>query len=146
MIENTQNLIKLHEGFRGKPYYDSTGHLTIGYGRNLVDVGISEQEADGLFLRDYELAVACLVDRIYFWLDLSEVRQAVLIDMVFNLGWPKLAKFSRFLSALEAGDYVKAADEMVDSLWYRQTKSRARRLVGMMLSNEWPRELLDDAD
>ena len=36
--ERLKNDIKRHEGFRSKPYKDTVGKTTIGYGRNLDDV------------------------------------------------------------------------------------------------------------
>jgi len=40
------------------------------------------------------------------------------------------------IAALARGDYKAAADEMVDSAWYRQVGTRARRLVEMMRTGE----------
>ena len=77
------DLLKRHEGYSRSPYRCTAGALTIGYGRNLDDVGIDRDEADYLLNRDIDRAVSNLRNEPY-WLDLSEVRQAVLISMVFN--------------------------------------------------------------
>ena len=138
MIESVLDLIKLHEGYRQHPYRCPAGALSIGYGRNLDSVGIDRDEAEHLMARDVSRALQELRMEPY-WLDLSEVRQAVLIDMVYNLGWPRFSKFRKFRDALARGDYRAAADEMVDSHWYRQVGNRSKRLVGMMDSGQWPK-------
>lgn len=137
MISTVADLIRLHEGYRRHPYQCSAGKATIGIGRNLDDVGIDEDEASYLMGRDIERAIQHLRLEPY-WLVLSPVRQAVLIDMVFNLGWSRFSKFRKFRDALARGDYRAAADEMVDSHWYRQVGNRSKRLVGMMHHDCWP--------
>ncbi len=137
MIESVVELIKLHEGYRQHPYRCPAGALSIGYGRNLDSVGIDRDEAEHLMARDVSRALQDLRMEPY-WLDLSEVRQAVLIDMVYNLGWPRFSKFRKLRAALEVGDYRRAADEMVDSAWYGQVGNRSKRLVGMMHHDSWP--------
>ena len=42
--------LMIDEGFRSKPYSDTVGKLTIGYGRNLDDVGITRNEAFQMLL------------------------------------------------------------------------------------------------
>lgn len=138
MIDSVAALIRLHEGYRRHPYRCTANKLTIGVGRNIEDVGIDEDEASYLLSRDIERAYQHLRMEPY-WLDLSEVRQAVLIDMVFNLGWNGFAAFKLLRGALERGDYKEAADQMVNSSWYGQVGNRAKRLVGMMQFGVWPR-------
>lgn len=137
MITTVTDLLRLHEGYRRHPYQCTAGKATIGIGRNLDDVGIDEDEASYLMGRDIERAVQHLRLEPY-WIDLSPVRQAVLIDMVFNLGWTRFSAFTKFREALRAGWYKIAADEMVNSAWYRQVGDRAKRLTGMMHLDRWP--------
>jgi len=117
-----------------KPYQDTEGVWTIGYGRNLDDNGISEAEAVQMLRHDMQTAIEEAHDE---WEQLwpeSSVRQEVLIEMMFNMGrtrfrrsrWPGLTR------ALERGDYVKAAVEMLDSKWARQVKGRAVALSKLM--------------
>lgn len=132
------DLIKLHEGLRLKPYQCTAGKTTIGYGRNLDDMGITEDEAEALLHNDIsrvrrELAALDIGN------GLDDVRAAVVVDMCFNLGINRLLGFRNFLSALRAKDFERAAREMVDSRWYRQVGTRAERLVEMMKTGEWPR-------
>lgn len=127
--------LKRHEGLRLKPYPDTVGKLTIGYGRNLTDVGISESEAEILLQNDIhaaQLAAGSL--QIYPYLD--EVRQRVLVEMVFNLGLRGVLTFKRMFAALDKGDFVAASVEMIDSNWADQVGLRAMRLAQMMRTGE----------
>ena len=65
-------------------------------------------------------------------------RQAVLIDMVFNLGWAGFAKFARLRMALGRRDWDAASNEMRDSAWFKQVGNRSQRLCVMMRSGLWP--------
>ena len=125
--------IKTDEGLRLKPYHCTAGALTIGYGRNLDAVGITEAEADAMLRVDIEIAergAEALVGNV--WGQLSPARQAVLINMTFNLGRTRLAAFKNFLAALRAADYNTAASEMLDSRWANQVGDRATRLADAM--------------
>jgi GH24 family phage-related lysozyme (muramidase) len=53
-------------------------------------------------------------------------------NMMFNLGYPRLKKFKGMKAGVDARDWQKAADEMVDSKWYYQVTNRAERLVSRM--------------
>lgn len=131
-------LLKRHEGFSRTPYRCTAGKMTIGYGRNLESQGISEAEAEWLLKRDVDRAISNLRNEAY-WLDLSDVRQAVLIDMVFNLGWAGFTRFQRLRMALNRADYDAAANEMRASAWFKQVGTRSQTLVVMMQTGLWPR-------
>ncbi len=131
------DMLKYDEGFRNHPYLDTKGKWTIGWGRNLTDVGISEDEAVLMLRNDVEKAVFGARTLVANWSELAEARQAVLVDMVFNLGYQGAANFKRMLSAVSAGDYGRAAAEMKLSQWYAQVGDRAVRLVRMMESGTY---------
>ena len=133
----TKLLVKRHEGLRLKPYKDTVGKLTIGYGRNLEDVGITLEEAELMLEHDLDRALKDAREVIAGFDELDEVRQAVLVDMAFNLGRAGLAGFRNMRAALALGDFERAADEMLDSLWARQVGRRAQELADMMRSGEW---------
>ena len=124
-------LIKKHEGLRLKPYKCTAGKLTIGYGRNLEDNGISAYEADVLLNDDIQNCYAQCI-KFPFWNKLNDVRQAVLLDMCYNLGFARLNGFKKMLKALGRLDYKTAAKEMLDSKWARDVKSRATELAELM--------------
>ena len=123
-------------GDRHFPYKDSTSHLTIGYGRNLTDNGISEGEARTLFLNDIQ-GVLNGIRRQFNWFEqLNEVRQEVIVNMVFNLGLVGFSKFKNTITAIKAGAFHEAADRMLHSKWATQVKGRAVELSEMMRSGE----------
>lgn len=124
--------LRRHEGVRSKPYRDTVGKLTIGVGRNLDDVGLSEDEVQYLLDNDITRAYNDASRIVPGLATLDEDRQHVLIDMVFNLGAAGLLRFRKFLAAVERRDFAAAADEMLDSQWARQVGERAKTLAAMM--------------
>lgn len=129
-------LVRRHEGFRAKPYRDTTGHLSIGFGRNLDDVGITYEEATQLLQNDISRTSRALRYALPWVVKMDSVRAAALIDMAF-MGVGTLLTFKKFLAALQAGDYETAAKEMLDSLWARQVKGRAVELAAMIRTGEY---------
>lgn len=120
------------EGFRGVPYLDTVGKLTIGFGRNLTANPLTKAEAAVLLNNDVRMVLIDLDRRLSWWRNLDDVRQEVLANMAYNLGISRLCGFVKMLAVLKRGDYTTAAAEMVDSDWYTQTKDRAKRLVKEM--------------
>jgi len=131
-LEVLKSQLVKHEGLRLKPYKDSVGKITIGVGRNLDDVGISEGEAMLLLDHDISNVFIDLDKFLPWWRSLSETRQLVLSDMCFNLGIVRLKRFRKALEAMEARAWYEAADEMLDSTWANQVGSRAITLANMM--------------
>lgn len=128
--------IQRHEGLRLKPYYCTAEKLTIGYGRNLEDVGIDAEEAEFMLRKDLSRAENDCLHAFPWFADLTDDRKDVILNMCFNLGLNGLKKFVKFLQAVELGNYDTAADEMLDSLWAKQVKGRALELAGMMRGPE----------
>lgn len=125
--------LKIDEGFKSKPYHDSEGILTIGYGRNLEDVGVSQGEAELLLVNDVAKARDSVLRKWSWAGSLDSVRLSVLIMMAFNMGMARLLEFVKTLDAVEHGDYERAAQEMLDSKWAKtQVGDRAKRLAEMM--------------
>lgn len=137
-LEIAQEQLRRDEGVRAKPYRDTVGKLTIGCGRNLDDVGLSDEEIEFLLANDLDRA-ATDVRRIVPKFDLlSETRKAVLLNMTFNLGAARLSGFKKFLAAVDESRYADAAKEMLDSTWAQQVSSRAVRLSRQMAEGETP--------
>ena len=134
-IGKAAQLIKKHEGLRLKPYKCTAGKLTIGYGRNLEDNGISQYEAEQMLFNDIQNCYAECI-KLSCWNKLNETRQAVLIDMCYNLGITRLKQFKKMLAALEVGAYNRASAEMLDSKWAREVKTRATELAEIMKKGE----------
>jgi lysozyme len=120
-----------HEGLRLKPYHDTVGKLTIGVGRNLTDVGISQEEALYLLDNDLRASIADL-ERLPWFESLDPIRQRVVVDMRFNLGPSKFRGFHNTIAAMTVGDYERASRLMLRSKWAEQVGGRAARLARMM--------------
>ena len=131
-----------------KVYKDTKGEYTVGNGHLLTNpelkklketqVGltpegmeITQEEADDWFAADFKDANDD-VNALYKGIDMPEEQREVLVNMAFNLGRTKLAKFKEMRKGLVAGDSKKVADEMKDSEWYKQVKGRGKRLVGQV--------------
>lgn len=131
-IEEFTKTVAKHEGLRLDMYQDTVGVPTIGYGHNLLEP-ISERAALIILEDDIIKTVNELNDRMPWWEDLPEKAQTVVASMVFNMGWPRFSRFKKMLGALEDRDYLRAATEMEDSLWFAQVKSRGVELKELML-------------
>lgn len=114
------------------PYRCPAGYLTIGWGRNLDGVGLSEDEADYLLKNDINNAISILDQNWPWWNDQPGPVRGVILDMCMNMGMYKLAGFIKFADALRRQDYDKAADEMLDSKWAEQVGPRATELAGLV--------------
>lgn len=132
------NSVAKHEGLRLKPYVDTVGKLTIGYGRNLEDKGLSKKEA--ALLLQHDLTDAEIDCRHAFqWFDtLDGPRQTVLIEMCLNLGLRKLIGFGQTLKAVSEQRYSDAAAQMLRSKWAQQVGQRAVTLAGIMRTGAYP--------
>jgi lysozyme len=130
-MDRAISLLNRHEGCKLKPYRCTAGKLTIGIGRNLDDVGISEEEANYLLNNDIK---KCLIklEKLNYWPVLTETRRLVLLDMAFNLGYNGLMGFKKFLGAVSDRRYEEASRLMLDSKWAKQVGQRAVTLSAMM--------------
>ncbi len=131
-MDMLQTQLRTDEGVRNKPYVDTKGKVTIGIGRNLTDVGISDDEMYLMFSHDLTRAVQAVVKLFPSFQRLSETRKAVLCNMAFNLGYASLAQFKNLIAAVERRDWAGAAAAMQNSLWAKQVGDRATRLINLM--------------
>ncbi len=123
--------LKHHEGFVPHAYRDSRGYLTIGYGR-LIDEslggGITREEAD--ILLDNDIARARNEARQLEWFDrLDSVRQDAILNMIFNMGMPRLLGFKKMISAIKSMDWDEAKRQAIDSQWAAQVGPRAETVT-----------------
>ena len=123
--------LPIDEGRRARAYKDSKGIWTVGIGRNLEHVNFSDDEIALMFANDLERADSLARVLVPNFDTLSEARKAVLVNMAVNLG-PRLGQFARFLEAVRLEDFLRAAQEMEDSLWHKQVGARALRLEEAM--------------
>jgi len=125
-------MVKHHEGLSLKPYKDTRGNLTVGYGTNLDY--IDEEMAE--FMLHYVLNRNDIyLGLTYDWYnELDYIPRSIVQDMVYNMGRGGFSKFRKMHYQLARGNWVKAAIEMKSSLWYRQTKLRGDYLYKLMLN------------
>lgn len=129
--ERLHESLRIHEGIVLKPYTCPAGYLTIGFGKNL-DNGITVKQAYLLLEDDIETAQKEL-DRCFpGWTQHDDARQNVMIEMMFNLGAPRLQQFLKMWAAIERHDYKAASDEMLSSKWAKQVGVRAVTLASQM--------------
>ena len=122
--------IKEHEGLVLKPYKCPVGKLTIGYGHNLEDNGLSKTACEFILFEDINEAKKNLyaVFTRKFYESLSDNQKIALIDMMFNLGLSRFLTFKKFIQAVKNKDFMKASAEIINSRAYQQNKSRYKKL------------------
>jgi len=129
--------LKKEEGLSLKAYQDTLGVWTIGYGRNLQTLEVTELEAERWLHEDYNKALE-LSNQIPEYKDLSENRKRVITAMVFQLGLRGVYKFKKMRDALRHERYSEAGEEMLDSKWAEQTPARAGRMANRLVADTWP--------
>lgn len=122
------------EGLRLKPYVDTAGKTSIGVGRNLDDVGISNEEARAMLNADIDRTESGLRRSFSWFLTAPEPVQRGLTNMAFNVGVFRLMGFQKMLTALAAMDYETAAREALASKWATQVGDRAVRIAELFRS------------
>lgn len=137
---NVRDLIALHEGRVAHAYQDSLGYWTIGVG-HLIDERkggkLPEAIIDALLDLDIHEHANELFSSLPWVRDLDPVRQAVLVDMYFNMR-RNLLGFKETLRLFQEGRWDAAANAMLDSRWADQVGIRARRLARMTRTGQWP--------
>lgn len=133
--------LKLDEGQKVHAYQDHLGFWTIGIGR-LVDArkpdsGLRDVEIAFMLNNDLDDRLTALSKRLPWFDDLDDARKGVLVNMSFQLGVEGLLGFKNTLRLVGDGKYVEAADNMLKSLWARQTPKRAQRMAEQMRSGVW---------
>jgi lysozyme len=139
--QNVFSQLKVDEGVVYEIYEDHLGYATFGVGHLVLEsdpehgqsvgTAVSEERVDECFFQDLDIAISeCIT--LYgdeAWGNFPSEVQEVLVNMLFNLGRPRLTKFKNFNAKILEGDYAGAAPEGLDSLWARQVGPRAIRLM-----------------
>ena len=141
-IEQLRLELEYDEGCKYEIYLDHLGLPTFGIGHLVteddpehgMDVGteVSEERVAEVFESDVQVTLdEC--QRLYSdFDDLPEEVQLIIANMMFNMGRPRLSGFKKFNACVGDRDWEGAAEEMIDSRWYRQVTNRAERLVQRM--------------
>ena len=115
------------------------GHLVTGHDKEhgwSVGTDVDEDRVREVFEQDVQTVLSdCEILYPDFY-DLPEEAQLIIANMMFNMGRPRLSKFKGMKRGVDSRDWNAAADEMVDSRWYRQVTTRAERLVQRMSNVE----------
>lgn len=129
--------LEIDEGKRSRMYLDTEGKWTIGIGFNLSDCPIPEHIIQALL--DWKITEAEReLDRaLPWWRTLTPARQNALLNMVFNIGMPRLLGFKKSLELLRAGRWDAAAAEFMNSKWAKQVGARARRVTDLIRKGEF---------
>ena len=138
-IEQLREQLEVDEGCVYEIYNDHLGYATFGIGHLVTESDPEQGQSLGTPVSSERVAEAfesdiqsVLRDCNILYSDfhnLPEEAQQVIANMMFNLGRPRLSKFAGMKRGVDARDWNQAADEMVDSAWYRQVTNRADRLV-----------------
>lgn len=132
---NAADLVKqlrIDEGVRKFVYTCTAGKQTIGVGRNLEDVGLSDDEIDYLLQNDIKRVCADLDRSIPWWRQMTDRRQQAVANLAFNLGITGLMTFKRTLACMRSGDYARAAENVLKSKYATQVGKRAQRVAQMI--------------
>ena len=130
------------EGVKYEVYNDHLGYATFGIGHLILDSDPEQGSSVGTPVSESRVAEAFESDIVQVLSDcetlypdfesLPEDAQRIIANMMFNMGRPRLSKFKGMKRGVDAQDWNAAADEMVDSNWYKQVTNRADRLVERM--------------
>jgi len=131
-VSELRERIKLHEGKRNKPYLDSEGILTVGYGRNLRDISFTDHEINIMFETDYQRALIAAQIFDQYW-KLNKERKGVILELCFWLGPASLKKFVKFWAAVRLKDWTLAKGELIDSKMHTQAPKRTETLAEIFL-------------
>ena len=141
--------IKRHEGEVLEVYADSLGYLTLGVGHLIKEddaehgqpagTPVSQEVVDAYYESDFDKHVEETIhvfegkggEDFYA---LPEEIQHVLVNMTFNLGGTRFAKFNNMWSAVVEGDWKRMAVEMEDSRWFGQVGRRSKELQEQVVS------------
>lgn len=142
LLEKLREELARDEGVVYEIYLDHLSLPTFGLGHLVrpsdpehgqpVGTPVSEERVNQCFTEDVQTT---LDDCEILYPDFSELpdeAQLVIANMMFNMGRPRLSQFKGMKAGVDARDWNRAADEMVDSRWYKQVTNRAERLVGRM--------------
>jgi len=141
-VDELREQLEIDEGCVYKIYNDHLGYATFGVGHLVLEsdpengqplgTPVSEDRVIEAFESDIETVLSDCNILYPDFDDLPEEAQQIIANMMFNLGRPRLSKFAGMKRGVDAKDWNQAADEMVDSRWYRQVGARAERLVDRM--------------
>ena len=146
-INQLRKELERDEGCKYEIYLDHLGYPTFGIGHLITDddpeskvwplglgktsvgVEVSEERVKEAFSSDIETVLAGCCRLYEYFDDLPEEAQLVIANMMFNMGLTRLSKFKKMKAGVDARDWNRAANEMMNSKWHSQVMARANRLI-----------------
>ena len=122
------NDIKRHEGFRSTVYQCTEGYDTIGYGFAIKDLVLDEDVAELILMKKLHKLLERIRIAFPWFKDIDDKAKSVVVNMCYQLVLSVFSKFKKTIYLLETEQYEDASIEMLDSLWAKQTPSRAKEL------------------
>lgn len=126
------------EGLRLKPYKDTMGNLTIGYGHNLSSRGITIDMANLLLEYDINNAQHDLQLNLPWALNLDPVRRDCYIHLCFWMGIGALLGFHKMNWAAQNEDWDTAAQELLNSQLHSDIPKRCEDIANRLKIGELP--------
>lgn len=126
--------IKIHEGFKPKVYKCTEGYDTIGYGFAIKDLIIDEDVADLILMKKLFILLERIHIAFAWFKEIDDKAKGVVVNMCYQIGLRGFSKFKKTIYYLETQQYEEVADEMLDSLWAKQTPNRANQLSDIIRS------------
>ena len=134
MTEALRDWLKQKEGLRLKPYTDTHGWLTVGYGRNLSANGISILTAEQMLDEDIIRAQRD-VQRYLPWVnDIAPARQDAFYHLAFWIGIGSLLRFTKMIGAAHSGDWETASNELLNSALNNDIPERTQEIAARLLN------------
>lgn len=142
LIELVKEDLVRHEGYVAEIYLCSEGYPTFGIGHMVnesdmeftwpVGTPVTDERILDVFHQDCDIAYSDACTLVLNFAGQAVDAQRVLVNMAFNLGRNRLSKFKNMLRYVNEGNYLMAANEMIDSKWYSQVGRRSKELVDIM--------------
>ena len=128
VANNLIDSIKQHEGYVGVVYKDSLGIDTIGYGFAIKDLELDVDVCDIILERKLKALNDMVMIKFNWYIYMPQEIKDVVTEMCYQLGVGGFSKFKKTIAYLQNKQFRDASEEMLDSLWAKQTPNRAKEL------------------
>lgn len=146
LLQKQAAMTAFFEDFKPKVYKDTKKIPTIGHGINLKDPSniqelksmgynipallkgsqqIKQKDSEKFLYKKLEDAYNTSVKMYPNFETLPSQAKHVIMDLNYNVGPTRLAKFPKFNEAIKSGDFQTAAKELKNSDYYKQTGRRS---------------------
>ena len=137
MIDSGLALTMDNEGYREGVYLDSLGYPTTGYGFCLDSTMVYGSVKEWHQRKFYEMYSQAEANYEKYGFGLDPIRRAAVVDLLYNLGPTKFAKFHNFIAALRMRDWGSAVNSLEHSLWFKQVGRRGPRITKLIRDGRW---------